>query len=70
MTEKTPELLHYHSFHKYGHSGIRYRDSCDIVKEILDFAGNISDVSYSTIVEFVKLKWLDQMPVYLQLEHV
>lgn len=93
MTEKTPELLHYHPFYNYGYSGIRYRDSCVIVKEILDFAGTNTDVSYSTIVEFVKLhlstiktpplddtnftismrnemKFRDQMPVYLQLEHV
>jgi hypothetical protein len=72
MTEKTPELLHYHPFYKYGHSGIRYRDSCDIVKEIIHFAGTTptQDVPYTTIVEFVKLKWPEQIPVYLQLEHV
>lgn len=68
MTEKKPELLHYHPFQKYGH-GLRFRDSREIYKEIMELVPEDQDVSYHIILEYVGKKW-DIFPTYLQLEHL
>jgi hypothetical protein len=68
MSEKKPELLHYHPFPKYG-NGLRFRDSREIYREIMDFVLEDQDVSYDIILEYIGKKW-DIVPTYLQLEHL
>jgi len=67
MMEKKPELLHYHSFQKYG-NGIRFRDSREIYREIMELVPSNEDVPYDIILEYIK-KW-EVVPSYIQLEHL
>jgi len=68
MNEIYPELLHYHTFDKYG-NGFRFRDSIDILKEIILLVPPEHTVPYSIILEYVRTKWED-CPTYIQLEHL
>ena len=67
MSEKKPELFHYHEFQHFG-NGQRFRESREILEEIMVLVSG-NDVPYNTILEYVKKKW-DHIPTYIQLEHL
>jgi hypothetical protein len=65
-----PELLVYHDFEMYGKTGIRYRESEEIVKQIkgqciLPAVG----MSYVDFCKFVENNF-PEMPSYVQIEHL
>lgn len=57
MKEKTPELLCYHPFEKYG-SGLRFRESRHIFDEIIKFV-NTKDVPYKDVPYKLLMKYVE-----------
>jgi len=70
-----PELLWYHPFSHYGEKGIRIRDpiesSC-FVENILqkNIDTNINSISYQDFYKFVLDTYKDNLPSYIQVEHL
>lgn len=71
MKKYFPDELLFYPFKDYGLNGIRYRDSNEIIKKIKDFCNlnKTNDLSYKNFLNFVTANY-DQMPSYIQLEHV
>lgn len=70
-----PELLQYHSFTQFGKDGIRIRESKLFLEELNAFLfdNNIeyyNGISYKDFIEFVKWKYKEREPSYLQIEHI
>ena len=64
------DKLKYHSFEKYGKDGIRYRDSKDIMNEIMNKCKiDIFGISYEEIKNFISNKYENNVS-YIQLEHI
>ena len=63
------ELLHYHPFHLYGKTGIRYRDSKDFVKQIISECEYKNGVSYLDFIKFIQT-YFSEIPSYIQIEDV
>lgn len=70
MDKYFPNLLHYHKFSSFGKYGYRIRESNHFVKEIeesckIDSCG----LTYIDFCNFVKKKY-NNLPSYLQIEHI
>ena len=75
MSYYYPELFWYHPFSKYGEKGIRIRDSKEahyFVERILqkNTDVDIKTISYSNFYEFVLETYKDELPSYIQVEHL
>jgi len=70
MDKFYPDLLQYHKFSEFGKYGYRIRESKYFVKEIEENS-NIDSfgLSYIEFCNFVKKKY-DNLPSYLQIEHI
>jgi hypothetical protein len=74
MNTYYPELLLFYPFHEYGKSGIRYRESDEMVKKLMFYCENKMDnvcvtLSYEIFQNFVEENY-NEIPSYIQLEHV
>ena len=75
MKEFYPLLLQYHPFNDFGRDGIRIREPTFFLKELdiflydnkIDFTKGIS---YRDFISFVKWKYKEKEPSYLQIEHI
>jgi hypothetical protein len=83
MSYYYPELLWYHPFSKYGEKGIRIRDSkeahCFVEKILQKNTDNKADsdsnsdskiITYTDFYEFVLDTYKDDLPSYIQVEHL
>ena len=75
MKEFYPDLLHYYPFTDFGADGIRIREPKSFLKEQETFLyDNKIDftigISYTDFITFVKEKYRDKIPSYLQIEHI
>ena len=70
-----PELLLFYPFQEYGKSGIRYRESDEMIEKLTFYCKNKTDnlddtsLTYNLFQEFVKENY-NEIPSYIQLEHV
>ena len=64
-----PEFLSYHSFSKYGKTGIRYRDHIDILPLLLQKLSIQHGISYFDFIQFIKTQYIE-IPSYIQIEHL
>jgi hypothetical protein len=70
-----PELLLFYPFHEYGKSGIRYRESDEMIQKIMFYCENKTDnlddtsLTYEIFQNFVEENYTE-IPSYIQLEHV
>jgi hypothetical protein len=72
MNSYHPGLLAFYPFYEYGKSGIRYRDSNEIIEKLKNFCennGNRKNLTYPTFMEFINENF-HAKPTYIQLEHV
>jgi hypothetical protein len=74
MNTYYPELLLFYPFHEYGKSGIRYRESDEMVEKLMFYCENKMDnvcvtLSYEIFQNFVEENY-NEIPSYIQLEHV
>jgi hypothetical protein len=74
MNTYYPELLLFYPFHEYGKTGIRYRESDEIVEKLIFYCKNKTDIisatlTYKLFQEFVRENY-NEIPSYIQLEHV
>jgi len=74
MNTYYPELLLFYPFQEYGKSGIRYRESSEMVEKVMFYCKNKNDtidatLTYEEFQNFVKENY-DEIPSYIQLEHV
>jgi len=77
-----PELLHYHPFQEYGEKGIRIRDSQEAHCFLEDLKKNLKKntktkekdksalISYEDFCHFVKENYKEDIPSYIQVEHL
>ena len=71
-----PELLHYHPFQEYGEKGIRIRDSqeahCFLENLEKNLKKNVKSdsISYEDFCDFVTKKYKNEVPSYIQVEHL
>ena len=65
------ELFLYHPFNKYGQSGIRYRDSRDLIPRVISeyYYSDNEDISYLDFTKFVE-KHYSEKPSYIQIEDI
>ena len=73
MMNYHPEEFNYHSFHRYGKNGIRYRDLTEIMQELVDVYDGFFDggFSFAQIRDYYYNKYNNtlEMPSYVQFEH-
>jgi hypothetical protein len=75
MNSYYPELLLFYPFQEYGKSGIRYRESDEMVEQLIFYCKNKTDnlddmsLTYNLFQDFVRENY-DETPSYIQLEHV
>ena len=69
MNTYYPELINYYPFREYGKSGLRYRESSYIVKQIKQWIEKEGDISYAEFYDFV-LEYYHTLPSYIQIEHI
>lgn len=76
MKQFYPDLLAFYPLSDYGINGIRYRESEEIVKNLIDyykekknFKNEYFNISYNTFISFLKTRF-NILPSYIQLEHV
>jgi len=74
MNTYYPELLLFYPFHEYGKTGIRYRESDEMVEKLIVYCKNTTDnvdgaLTYKLFKTFVSENY-DEIPSYIQLEHV
>jgi len=74
MNTYYPELLLFYPFREYGKSGIRYRESDEMVEKLTFYCKNKSDtvdatLTYNLFQNFVQENY-NEIPSYIQLEHV
>jgi hypothetical protein len=68
MNNYYPELLSFYPFHEYGKTGIRYRESGEIIEKIIEFCNNY-ELTAEIFKEFIKNTY-EEPPSYIQIEHV
>jgi hypothetical protein len=70
-----PNLLKYHSFRDFGKYGKRIRIPTEFLKEMENFllkinTNIIDEISYDDFIKFVNYKYNDEIPSYIQIEHI
>jgi hypothetical protein len=73
MNTYYPELLLFYQFNEYGKTGIRYRESDEMVEKLENYRKNKENIpialTYKLFQKFVSENY-DEIPSYIQLEHV
>jgi hypothetical protein len=73
MNTYYPELLLFYPFQEYGKTGIRYRESDEMVEKLTFYCKDKENIpitlTYKLFQKFVKENY-DETPSYIQLEHV
>ena len=78
MINKYPDEFNYHAVNKFGYGGLRFRDSTEIINQVLQICPIINGgIPYEKIKNFLQDNWYnlpgsnkDLFPAYIQLDHV